>query len=124
MVPYRGEVTICSEISGWTPWTYVRAPKHNRVMTTQHVESETALRAFIADVADEYRADADEWGEYEAATALYDDHDLCPWSITTHLESNVPYDELSGPEPRDMLVHEAYLCIESILTDIYTDTAD
>jgi hypothetical protein len=92
-------------------------------MTERHFESKAELREFVAEVANEYRVDADDWGEYEAATALYEDHDLCPWSITTHLESNVPHDELSGPDPREMLVHEAYLCIESILTDIYTDTA-
>lgn len=45
-------------------------------------------------------------------------------SITTHLESTVPYDELSGPDPREMLVHEARLCVESPLTDIYTDAAE
>jgi hypothetical protein len=93
-------------------------------MTERHFESETELCDFVAEIADEYRADADEYGDYEAATALYDDHDLCPWSITTYLESNVPYDELSGPDPREMLVQEARLCIESILTDIYTDTAE
>jgi hypothetical protein len=93
-------------------------------MTERHFDSETELREFVADVAAEYRADADEYGAYEAATALYDDHDLCPWSITTHLESNVPYDELSGPDPREMLVQEACLCIESVLTDIYTDTSE
>jgi hypothetical protein len=88
-------------------------------MTERHFDSESELRDFIADVADEYRADADEWGTYEAATALYDDYDLCPWSITTHLESTVPYDELAGPDPRDMLVHEAYLCLEELLTEMY-----
>jgi hypothetical protein len=93
-------------------------------MTDRHFESEAELRDFVAEIADEYRADADEWGEYEAATALYNAHDLCPWSITTQLESNVPYDELSGPDPRDMLVHEARLCIESLLTEIYTDAAN
>jgi hypothetical protein len=93
-------------------------------MTERHFDSEAELREFVAGVADEYRAEADEYGEYEAATALYEDHDLCPWSITTYLESNVPFNELSGPDPRAMLVHEAYLCIESILTDIYTDTAE
>jgi hypothetical protein len=93
-------------------------------MTERHFESEAELRDFVADVADEYRADADEWDTYEAATALYEDYDLCPWSITTHLESTVPFDELSGPDPREMLVQEACLCIESLLTDIYTDTAD
>jgi hypothetical protein len=90
-------------------------------MTERHFESEAELREFIADVADEYRGDADEYGEYEAATALYEDHDLCPWSITTYLESNVPYDELSGPDPRDMLVHEAYLCLDELLTEIYDE---
>ena len=93
-------------------------------MTERHFESEDVLRDFVAEVADEYRAGADEYGTYEAATALYNDHGLCPWSITTHLESNVPYDELSGPDPREMLVHEACLCIESLLADIYTDTAE
>jgi len=93
-------------------------------MTERHFDSEAELREFVAEVADEYRADADEYGEYEAATALYEDHDLCPWSITTHLESTVPYDELSGPDPRDVLVHEAYLCLESLLAEIYTDTAE
>jgi hypothetical protein len=93
-------------------------------MTRRHFESESDLREFVADVAEEYRNDAVDWGTYEAATALYEDHNLCPWSITTHLESNVPYEELSGPDPRDMLVHEARLCIESLLTEIYTDTAD
>lgn len=88
-------------------------------MTERHFDSENELSEFIADVADEYRADADEWGTYEAATALYDEYDLCPWSITTYLESNIPYDELSGPDPRDMLTHEACLCIEQLLTDIY-----
>lgn len=88
-------------------------------MTERHFDSESELRDFTADVADEYRADADEWGTYEAATALYDDYDLCPWSITTHLESTVPYDELAGPDPRDMLVHEAYLCLEELLTEVY-----
>jgi hypothetical protein len=88
-------------------------------MTNQHFQSEDALREFVAEVADEYRADADEWGTYEAATALYDDYDLCPWSITMYLDSNVPYDELSGSDPRDMLTHEAYLCLEQLLTDIY-----
>ena len=68
-------------------------------MTDRHFESEAELREFVADAAEEYRADADKRGEYEAATALYNDHGLCPWSITTHLESNVPYDELSGPGP-------------------------
>ncbi len=67
-------------------------------MTERHFQSEAELRDFVAEVADEYSADADEWGTYEAATAVYDDHNLCPWSITTHLESNVPYDELSGPD--------------------------
>jgi hypothetical protein len=93
-------------------------------MTDRHFDSEAELRDFVAEVADEYRAETDEYGEYEAATALYNDHDLCPWSITTHLESNVPFDELSGPDPREMLVHEAYLCIESLLAEIYTSTAD
>jgi hypothetical protein len=88
-------------------------------MTERHFESEAELQGFVADVADEYRADADESGTYEAATALYDDYDLCPWSITTHLESNVPYDELSGPDPREMLVHEAYLCLEEMLVETY-----
>jgi len=88
-------------------------------MTERHFETKAELRDFVADIADEYREDADEWGTYEAATALYDDHDLCPWSITTHLESNVPYDELSGPDPREMLVHEAYLCLEALLAEIY-----
>jgi hypothetical protein len=88
-------------------------------MTERHFDSEAELREFVGEVADEYRADADEYDEYEAATALYEDHDLCPWSITTHLESNVPYDELSGPDPRDMLVHEAYLCLDELLTEIY-----
>ncbi|MBB6647847.1 hypothetical protein [Halobellus ruber] len=90
-------------------------------MSRQHFESESDLRDFVTDVADEYRADADEWSTYEAATALYENHDLCSWSITTHLESNVPYDELSGPDPRDMLVHEAYLCLEELLTEIYDE---
>jgi hypothetical protein len=90
-------------------------------MTERHFGSESELRDFIADVADEYRADADEWGTYEAATALYDDYDLCPWSITTHLESNVPYDELSGPDPREMLVQEAYLCLDELLTEVYDE---
>lgn len=67
-------------------------------MRKRHFESETDLRNFIADIADEYCNDADEWGTYEAATTLYDDHEFCPWSITTHLESNVPFDELSGPD--------------------------
>ncbi|MBB6644883.1 hypothetical protein [Halobellus ruber] len=93
-------------------------------MTDRHFDSEAELRAFVAEVAAEYRADTDEYGEYEAATALYEDHDLCPWSVTTHLESTVPFDELSGPDPREILIHEACLCIESVLTDIYTDTAD
>jgi len=88
-------------------------------MTRRHFDSESDLRESIADVAGEYRADAEEWGTYEAASALYDDHDLCPWSITTHLDSNVPFDELSGPDPRDMIEHEAYLCLEIILNDIY-----
>lgn len=88
-------------------------------MCARHFESEAALRDFVAEVADEYRAEADEWGTYEAATTLYDDYDLCPWSITTHLESTVPYDELSGPDPREMLVHEASLCLEEVLTAIY-----
>lgn len=90
-------------------------------MTERHFDSEAELRDFVAEVADEYRTDADEYGEYEAATALYEDHDLCPWSITTHLESNVPFNELSGPDPRDMLVHEAYLCLEELLTEIYDE---
>lgn len=47
-------------------------------MTERHFDSESELRDFIADAADEYRADADEWGTYEAATALYDDYDICP----------------------------------------------
>ena len=93
-------------------------------MTGRRFESEAELRDFVAELADEYRADANEWGEYEAATALYEDHDLCPWSITTHFESTVPFDELSGPDPREMLVHEAYLCLESLLADIYTDIAN
>lgn len=88
-------------------------------MSERHFESEQALRKFVANVADDYRDDAVEWDTYEAATALYADHDLCPWSITTHLESNVPFDELSGPDPRDKLEHEAYLCLENILNDIY-----
>jgi len=88
-------------------------------MTDRHFESEAALREFVKDVAGESRADADEWGTYEAATALYDDYDLCPWSITTHLDSTVPYDDLSGPGPREMLVHEACLCLEEVLTEIY-----
>jgi hypothetical protein len=67
-------------------------------MSERHFDSEPELRDFVADIADEYCADAAEWGTYEAATAVYDDHNLCPWSITTHLESNVPYDELSGPD--------------------------
>jgi hypothetical protein len=90
-------------------------------MTERHLESEAELQDFVAEVADEYRADADEWGTYEAATALYNDHDLCPWSITTHLESTVPYDELSGPDPRDMLTHEARLCLEELLTKFYDE---
>lgn len=90
-------------------------------MTERHFDSESELREFIADVAEEYRDDADEWGTYEAATALYEDHDLCPWSITTHLESTVPYDELSGPDPREMLVHEAYLCLDELLTGFYDE---
>jgi hypothetical protein len=88
-------------------------------MTERHFHSEAELREFVVEVADEYRADADEYGAYEAATALYDDHDLCPWSITTHLESNVPFNELSGPDPRDALEHEAYLCLENVLNEIY-----
>lgn len=90
-------------------------------MRERHFQSKANLKEFVADVADEYRADAEEWGTYEAATALYDDHDLCPWSITAHLESNVPYSELSGPDPRDMLTHEAYLCLEQLLTEIYDE---
>jgi hypothetical protein len=88
-------------------------------MTQRHFESKAALRDFVTDKADESRTDADEWGTYEAATALYDDHDLYPWSITSHLESTVPYDELSGPDPREMLIHEAYLCLEEVLTESY-----
>lgn len=93
-------------------------------MTERHFESEADLREFIADIADDYCNDATEWGTYEAATALYNDYDLCPWSITTHLESNVPFDELSGPDPRDMLIHEVHLCIEALLTERYADVAD
>lgn len=88
-------------------------------MAERHFDSDNELRKFIADVAEEYRADAEEWDTYEAATALYDEYDLCPWSITTYFESNVPYDELSGPNPRDMLIHEACLCIEQLLTEVY-----
>jgi len=90
-------------------------------MRERHFQSKANLKEFVADVAGEYRAEADEWGTYEAATALYKDHNLCPWNITTHFESNVPYNELSGPDPRDMLVHEAYLCIEDLLTEIYDE---
>lgn len=90
-------------------------------MTERHFDSEADLRTFVSEVADEYRADADEWGTYEAATALYSDYNLCPWSITTHLESTVPYDELSGPDPRDMLTYEAYLCLAELLTEIYDE---
>jgi hypothetical protein len=90
-------------------------------MTRRHLESRADLREFVAEVADEYRAEADEWGTYEAATALYEDYNLCPWNITTHFESNVPFNELSGPDPRDMLVHEAYLCLEDLLTEIYEE---
>ena len=86
-------------------------------MTHRHFDSEEKHREFVADVADDYRDDAAEWGTYEAATALYADHDLCPWSITTYLESTVPYDELSGPDPRDMIEHEANLCIAELLDD-------
>lgn len=90
-------------------------------MRERHFESKASLKEFVVDTADEYRADADEWGTYEAATALYEDYNLCPWNVTTHLESNVPYSELSGPDPRDMLVHEAYLCLEELLTEIYDE---
>jgi hypothetical protein len=86
-------------------------------MVTRHFDSEAELREFVTSVANDYRDDATEWGTYEAATVLYDDHDICLWSITTHLESTVPYDELSGPDPRDMIEHEAVLCIESILEE-------
>jgi hypothetical protein len=93
-------------------------------MARRQFETEAELREFVSSVADDYRDDATNWDTYEAATALYADHNLCPWSITTHLESNVPYDELAGPDPREMLVHEACLCIESLLTEHYADDVD
>lgn len=36
------------------------------------------LRAFVADVADDYCAEVDGWGTYEAVTTLYADHERCP----------------------------------------------
>jgi hypothetical protein len=47
-------------------------------MSERHFDSEPELRDFVADIADEYCADAAEWGTYEAATALYEDHGLDP----------------------------------------------
>ena len=90
-------------------------------MTEQHFQSANEVREFLNDVADQYRKDADEYGTYEAATAIFSDYSLCPWSITNYFESSVPYDELSGPDPRDMIEHEAVLCIEEILDEIYYD---
>ena len=88
-------------------------------MSERHFESGDEIQEFVTSVAEEYQEDAEEWGTYEAATALYQENDLCPWSITKYFESNVPYDELSGPDPRDMIEHEATLCIEEILEDFY-----
>jgi hypothetical protein len=88
-------------------------------MVERHFESEDEIREFVTSVAEEYRDEAEEWGRYEAATTLYKESDLCPWSITKYFESSVPYDELSGPDPRDMIEHEAILCIEEILEKIY-----
>ena len=88
-------------------------------MSERHFQSEDEIREFLSDIADDYREDAEEWGTYEAATAIAMDYDICPWSITKYFESSVPYDELSGPDPRDMIEHEAYLCIEDLLEQIY-----
>jgi hypothetical protein len=46
-------------------------------MTERHFDPEAELRLFIITVADEYRAEPGEHGTYEAATALYDEYDLC-----------------------------------------------
>jgi hypothetical protein len=89
------------------------------IMSERHFDSKDSIREFVAGTASDYRDDAIEWGTYEAATALYKDHDICPWSITSYFESNVPYDELSGPDPRDMIEHEAILCLEKVLDDQY-----
>jgi hypothetical protein len=89
-------------------------------MSERHFRSEEAIREFVADVAPQHREDAEEWDTYEAASALYKEEGLCPWSITTHFESNVPYGELSGPSPRTMIEHEAMLCLEALLEDYYT----
>jgi hypothetical protein len=89
-------------------------------MSERHIRFEEAIREFVADVAPQYRKDAEEWDTYEAASALYEEEGLCPWSITTHFESNVPYGELSGPSPRTMIEHEAMLCLEALLEDYYT----
>lgn len=91
-------------------------------MIRRHFESEAERRAFLAVVVDDYRNDAAEWDMHETATALYDDHDPCPWNITTHLDPTAPYDELSGLD--SCVRNKACLSIESLLAELYADAAD
>lgn len=90
-------------------------------MAERHFESKDEIQEFVSSVAERYQDEAKEWGTYEAATSLYKESELCPWSVTKYFESNVPYDELSGPDPRNMIEHEATLCIEEILEKVYLE---
>ncbi|WP_128081467.1 hypothetical protein [Haloferax sp. ATB1] len=80
-----------------------------------HFTSETQLKQFVHEISDDYQDIASQFDTYEAATAVFEDYDLCPWNITSFVRGGVPHDELSGPDPRDQLRHEAVLAVESLL---------
>jgi len=84
---------------------------------TIHFESAAAVRDFVDEHIEEYRSVAEQYDSYEAATAMQDDFNLCPWSIATQFDSPVPFDELAGPNPVDAVNHLAILCLENIMLE-------
>lgn len=82
---------------------------------TGHFSSESEFERFVQEVSSEYKDLAVTHDSYEAATAIFEDFELCPWSVTSYVRAEVPFDELAGPDPRDRLRNEAILAIESAL---------
>ena len=82
-----------------------------------HFGSRTDIKTFLSTLPDSERQTLQAEEPYEAATILVEDYSLCPWNITEHVESQVPVTELSGTDPRDMLRHEAVLCLEQLIND-------
>ncbi|MCO8266299.1 hypothetical protein NKF06_06795 [Haloferax sp. AB510] len=83
-----------------------------------HFESAVAVQEFVNEHLADYRVVAEKYDTYEAATALQSDFNLCPWSIANQFESPVPFDELAGPDPVDMVNHLSVLCLEEIIDEL------